>query len=160
MTTPQPGLRQLNLLWFTVLAAPMMIGIAIALMVWVGNYQASMQLMPTDTLRMAAMGAMALTLVVARPLRDALMTPQAMAQRPIQGSTGHSPAVMKVQASMFILLGVLDFVAVAIVALSLMHADAMLALLNGVYGLVLAVIARPDFATLIERTEQQLKRAS
>lgn len=83
--TSHPAVPRLNLLWFTVLAAPMMIGIAIALMIGFGQYQAPMELVPTDTLRMGAIGAMALTLVVARPLRNLLMSPEAMARRPLQG---------------------------------------------------------------------------
>ena len=46
--TSHPAVPRLNLLWFTVLAAPMMIGIAIALMIGFGQYQAPMELVPTD----------------------------------------------------------------------------------------------------------------
>ena len=153
---------RLNLLWFAVLAAPMLIGIAVALMIWVGGYQAAMTLLPTDTLRMAALGAMALMLVVARPLRNALLDPHTLARRPLQGRNATSqgdPATLKVQTSMFLLLGLLDAVAMVVIALCLMQADAPLALLNGVYSLVLAVIARPDFATLVADTRHQLRHS-
>ena len=156
-----PAVPRLNLLWFTVLAAPMMIGIAIALMIWFGQYQAPMDLVPQDTLRMGALGAMALMLVVARPLRNLLMAPATIAQRPLQGSTPANDgekAAMQVQTSMFILLGLIDFVAMIVIAFCLMQADAHLAILNGVYSLVLAFITKPDFAALIEQTRQQLKR--
>ncbi|KZY23333.1 hypothetical protein A3725_17170, partial [Alcanivorax sp. HI0035] len=121
--TSHPAVPRLNLLWFTVLAAPMMIGIAIALMIGFGQYQAPMELVPTDTLRMGAIGAMALTLVVARPLRNLLMSPEAMARRPLQGlpaSSDDETAAMKVQTSMFILLGLLDVVAMLVIAFCLM----------------------------------------
>lgn len=153
---------RLNLLWFTVLAAPMMIGIAIALLVWVGQFQAPMELLPGDTLRMGALGAMALMLVVARPLRNALLNPQAVAKRPLQGSTpanDDEQASLKVQTSMFLLLGILDAVAMIVIAFCLMQADAHLAILNGIYSLVLAVIAKPDFASLIDQTRQQLRHS-
>jgi hypothetical protein len=65
---------------------------------------------------------------------------------------------MQVQTSMFILLGLIDFVAMIVIAFCLMQADAHLAILNGVYSLVLAFITKPDFAALIEQTRQQLKR--
>ncbi|HBC17592.1 MAG TPA: hypothetical protein DC022_02280 [Alcanivorax sp.] len=65
---------------------------------------------------------------------------------------------MKVQTSMFMLLGFLDTVAIIVIVLCLMQADAHLAILNGVYSLVLAFITKPDFAALIEQTRQQLKR--
>ena len=159
--TSHPAVPRLNLLWFTVLAAPMMIGIAIALMIGFGQYQAPMELVPTDTLRMGAIGAMALTLVVARPLRNLLMSPEAMSRRPLQGlpaSSDDETAAMKVQTSMFILLGLLDVVAMLVIAFCLMQADAHLAILNGIFSLVLAIIARPDFATLIAQTRQQLPR--
>ena len=54
------------------------------------------------------------------------------------------------------LLGILDAVSMGVIALSLMQADLLLALLNGVYTLVLAVIARPDFAALVDATRKQL----
>ena len=54
------------------------------------------------------------------------------------------------------LLGILDAVSMGVIALSLMQADVLLALLNGVYTLVLAVIARPDFAALVDATRKQL----
>ena len=57
---------------------------------------------------------------------------------------------------MFMLLGMLDAVSMGVIALSLMQADVLLALLNGVYTLVLAVIARPDFAALVDATRKQL----
>ena len=50
----------------------------------------------------------------------------------------------------------LDAVSMGVIALSLMQADVLLALLNGVYTLVLAVIARPDFAALVDATRKQL----
>jgi hypothetical protein len=156
-----PAVPRLNLLWFTVLAAPMMIGVAIALMIWVGQYQAPMELLSGDTLRMSALGAMALTLVVARPLRNLLLAPAAIAQRPLQGTSPASDddkAAMQVQTSMFILLGLIDVVAMIVIAFCLMQADAHLAILNGIYSLVLAVIAKPDFAALIKQTRQQLQR--
>ena len=151
---------RLTLLWFTVLAAPMMIGIAIALAIWFGQYQATMELLPGDTLRMGALGAMALMLVVARPLRNLLLEPAAIAKRPLQGTSPASDdekAVMKVQLAMFILLGLLDVVAMIVIAFCLMQADAHLAILNGIFSLVLAVIAKPDFAALIDQTRQQLR---
>ena len=152
---------RLNLLWFTVLAAPMMIGIAIALMIWFGQYQAPMDLLPEDTLRMGALGAMALMLVVARPLRNLLMAPTAIVQRPLQGITpanADEEAAIKVQTSMFILLGLLDAVAMIVIALCLMQADAHLAIFNGIFSLILAIIAKPNFSTLIEQTRKQLQR--
>lgn len=160
MTASTSATQRLNMFWFLVLSAPLLIGIAIAGLVWFGNYTASVDLLPQETLRMGAMGAMALMLVVARPLRNALLSPSAITRRPIQTATPADPsgdtAVLKVQASMFMLLGILDAVSMGVIALSLMQADVLLALLNGIYTLVLAVIARPDFAALIDATRKQL----
>ncbi len=159
--TSHQAVPRLNLLWFTVLAAPMMIGIAIALMIWFGQYQAPMDLLPEDTLRMGALGAMALMLVVARPLRNLLMAPTAIVQRALQGTTpanADEEAVIKVQTSMFILLGLLDAVAMIVIAFCLMQADAHLAILNGIFSLILAIIAKPNFSALIEQTRKQLQR--
>lgn len=160
MSTSSSSTQRLNMLWFLVLSAPMLIGMAIAGLVWFGNYTASLDLLPQDTLRMGAMGAMGLMLVVARPLRNALLSPAVIARRPIQTATPADPsgdhAVLKVQASMFLLLGILDAVSMGVIAVSLMQADALLALLNGVYTLVLAVIARPDFAALVDATRKHL----
>ncbi|MDF1638443.1 MULTISPECIES: hypothetical protein [Alcanivorax] len=156
-----PAVPRLNLLWFTVLAAPMMIGIAIALMIQFGQYQATMKVLPQDTLRMGALGAMALMLVVARPLRNLLLAPTAIAQRPLQGTTPASDddtAAMKVQTSMFMLLGFLDTVAIIVIVLCLMQADGHLAILNGIFSLIMAIIAKPNFSALIEKTRQQLQR--
>ena len=154
--------QRLTLFWFAVLAAPMVIGIAISLLVWFGNFRAPAELLPADTLRMIAMGAMGLMLVIARPVRNLILSPAAIAARPLQGSTdtqdADQQASAKTHASMFLLLGLLDFVSMIIVALSLMQADAELALLNGVYTLILGVIARPDFSSLIEATAKQLRQ--
>ena len=160
MPASTSAVQRLNTLWFLVLSAPLLIGIAVAGLVWFGNYTASLEVLPQDTLRMAAIGAMALMLIVARPLRNALLSPRAIAGRPIQTATPADPsgdtAALKVQASMFLLLGILDAVSMIVIALSLMQADALLALLNGIYTLVLAVIARPDFAALVDATRKQL----
>ena len=67
-------------------------------------------------------------------------------------------AAAKVQSSMFILLGLLNFVSMLVVAACFMHADVELALLNGVYTLVLAVVTKPDFALAIRETEAVLRR--
>ncbi len=153
--------QRMTLLWFTVLSAPMMIGIAIFMLVWFGNYTAPAEILATDTLRMGAMGAMGLMLVIARPVRNLIMSPEAIAARPLQGSTDNKDAGQQAsantQASMFLLIGLLDFVSMIIVALSLMQADAELALLNGVYTLILGVIARPDFSSQIEATAKLLR---
>ena len=160
MSTSSSATQRLNMFWFLVLSAPMLIGIAIAGLVWFGNYTASVDLLPQETLRMGAMGAMGLMLVVARPLRNVLLSPSAIAGRQAQTVTpadsSDDQAVAKVQASMFMLLGILDAVSMGVIALSLMQADVLLALLNGVYTLVLAVIARPDFAALVDATRKQL----
>lgn len=163
MSASTSAVQRLNMFWFLVLSAPMLIGIAIAGLVWFGNYTASVDLLPQETLRMGAMGAMGamgLMLVVARPLRNVLLSPSAIAGRQAQTVTpadsSDDQAVAKVQASMFMLLGILDAVSMGVIALSLMQADVLLALLNGVYTLVLAVIARPDFAALIDATRKQL----
>lgn len=87
---------------------------------------------------------------------------RSVANRPLQGSTPASDteqAALKVQTSMFLLLAILDAVAMIVIALCLMQADAQLAILNGIYSLVLAVIAKPDFASLIEQTRQQLRHS-
>lgn len=155
--------QRMTLLWFAVLSAPLLVGIAISMMVWLGNYSAPAELIPVDMLRMVAMGAMGLMLVLGRPMRNLLLSPEAIARRPVQGMSGQQDsqqqAATRTQASMFLLLGVMDFVAMIILALSLMQADAELALLNGVYSLILAVIVKPDFAVLITDTAKQLRHA-
>ena len=73
MSAPTSAVQRLNMFWFLVLSAPLLIGIAIAGLVWFGNYTASIEWLPQDTLRTGAMGAMALMLVIARPLRNACL---------------------------------------------------------------------------------------
>lgn len=156
--------KRMTLLWFMVLSTPMLIGLALAAMVIVGGYTAPAILLPEDQLRMAALGAMALMLLCARPLRNWLLSPAAIAARPVQGLSRsedeNANAVGKVQASMFLPLGILDAVSMIVVALSLMQADMQLAVLNGIYTLVLAIIAKPDFAELIKAVRQQLSRSA
>lgn len=155
--------KRMTLLWFSVLSAPLLIGIALTAMVMVGGYTAPATLLPEEQLRTAALGAMALMLICSRPLRNIILSPSAIAARPLQGaatdSDANTSAIGKTQASMFMLLGMLDAVSMIVVALCLMQADYQLALLNGTYTLVLAVIAKPDFATLIRETVSQLHRA-
>ena len=102
MSASTSAVQRLNMFWFLVLSAPMLIGIAIAGLVWFGNYTASVDLLPQETLRMGAMGAMGLMLVVARPLRNVLLSPSAIAGRQAQTVTPADPsddqAVAKVQA--------------------------------------------------------------
>lgn len=152
--------KRMTLLWFSVLSTPMLIGIAIALMVKLGNYSAAAEFLPADQLRMFALGAMGLMLICARPLRNLIMSPTGIAARPLQGTPSNSQdaAIGKTQASMFMLLGILDAVSMIVVAMSLMQADMQLALLNGVYTLVLAVVAKPDFAALLPAVQQNLPR--
>ena len=154
--------KRMTLLWFMVLSSPMLIGIALVTMVIVGGYTAPAIFFPEDQLRMVALGAMALMLLFARPLRNWLLAPAAIAARPVQGLSANENdnAIGKVQASMFLLLGILDAVSMIVVALSLMQADMQLAVLNGVYTLVLAIIAKPDFAELIKAVRQQLSRSA
>lgn len=155
--------RRMTMLWFTVLSAPLLTGIVISGLVWFGDFTAPARLLPADTLRMIAMGAMGLMLVLARPLCHLLLSPAAIAGRPLQNHNLdqdlHLQASAKTQASMFLLLGVLDFVSMLVLAFSLMQADAELALLNGIYTLVLGVIAKPNFAGLIDDVAIQLRSA-
>lgn len=154
--------RRMTLLWFVVLSGPLLIGIGISMLVWLGNYSAPVILLPEDTLRMAAMGAMGLMLVISRPLRNLLLSPAAIAKRTVHGSSSdiEQQAAAQTQASMFLLLGLLDSVSMMILAMSLMQADAELALLNGIYTLILGVIAKPDFTRLIRETGQQLRQTT
>lgn len=157
-----PSPKTLNLLWFVTLSAPMFIGVALWLAVRFAAYRPVAELLPRETLWQLALGAMALTLLVARPLRNLIMKPEAVARRSLAGRVApDGPAALaavKTQTSMFAFLGMLDAVAFMIVALSFMHADAALALLNGVYALALAVVAKPDFPQLLQQTEQILRR--
>lgn len=154
--------RRMTLLWFVVLSGPLLIGIGISLLVWLGNYSAPVILLPEDTLRMVAMGAMGLMLVISRPLRNLLLSPAAIAKRTVHGSSSdiEQQAAAQTQASMFLLLGLLDSVSMMILAMSLMQADAELALLNGIYTLILGVIAKPDFTRLIRETGQRLRQTT
>ncbi|EKF74595.1 hypothetical protein A11A3_08210 [Alcanivorax hongdengensis A-11-3] len=157
--------RRLSLLWFSVLSAPMLIGLAIAGLIHFGHYQAVSQVLPTETLRTGAIGAMALMLVSAGSLRGVILNPQALVSRGLAGKPAPATpdaqqacAVQLVQTGMFLLLGVLDTVAMAVIAFSLLQGDLLLALINGVYSLLLAVMAKPDFGALIEATNRQLRR--
>lgn len=153
--------KRMTLLWFSVLSAPLVIGVVLSVMVMVGGYTAPTMLLPEEQLRTLALGAMALMLICSRPLRNFILSPSAIAARPLQGaatdSDANTSAIGKTQASMFMLLGMLDAVSMIVVALSLMQADYQLALLNGAYTLVLAVIAKPDFATLVKATAKELR---
>ncbi|MFP1681957.1 hypothetical protein ACLD0W_05560 [Alloalcanivorax sp. C16-1] len=157
-----PSPKTLNLLWFVTLSAPMFIGVALWLAVRFGAFLPVAELLPQETLWQLSLGAMALTLLMARPLRNLIMKPEAVARRSLAGRVApEGPAALaavKTQTSMFAFLGMLDAVAFMIVALSFMHADAALGLLNGVYTLVLAVVAKPDFSHLLQQTEQILRR--
>tara|TARA_A100001391_G_scaffold108388_1_gene72781 strand:+ start:275 stop:781 length:507 start_codon:yes stop_codon:yes gene_type:complete len=159
---PAPTPRALNLLWFVTLSAPMFIGVALWLAVRFGAFQPVAELLPQETLWQLSLGAMALTLLVARPLRNLIMKPEAVARRSLAGRVApEGPAALaavKTQTTMFAFLGMLDAVAFIIVALSFMHADAALGLINGVYTLTLAVVAKPDFPLLLKETEQILRR--
>ncbi|MBF5054894.1 hypothetical protein Y5W_00188 [Alcanivorax sp. 521-1] len=159
-----PSARTLNLLWFVTLSAPLLIGGALWYLVRFADYQSAGELFPQEMLWQLALGAMALSLLVARPLRNFIMSPEAVARRPLTGRKADTDpsavAAAKVHTSMFVLLGMLDAVAFIIVAFSFLHADAALALLNGVYALVLAVIAKPDFVTLTRDTEQALRQGT
>lgn len=155
--------RRMTLLWFVVLSGPLLIGLGTCFLVWVAGYSAPATLFPEETLRMAAMGAMALMLTISRPLRNVLLSPGAIAKRPLRDQRHaniEQQATAQTQASMFLLLGLLETVSMLIVALSLMQADAGLALLNGVYTLALGIVAKPDFARLITETLKTLRQAS
>ncbi len=157
-----PSPKTLNMLWFATLSAPIFIGVALWLAVRFGAFLPVVELLPRETLWQLALGAMALTLLMARPLRNLMMKPEAVARRSLAGRVApDGPAALaavKTQTAMFALLGMLDAVAFIIVALSFMHADAALGLLNGVYTLALAVVAKPDFPQLLQQTEQVLRR--
>src|SRR5690606_19694873 len=95
--------RRLTLVWFAVLAAPLLVGIAIALLVIYGHFQPLAQLAPVDTARMVAVGAMGLMLVVARPLRKELLAPETVAARLLKdprakSAEGQELAMLKAQA--------------------------------------------------------------
>ncbi|AFT72583.1 hypothetical protein B5T_04323 [Alloalcanivorax dieselolei B5] len=157
--------RRLTLVWFAVLSAPLLVGVAIALLVAYGHFQPLAELVPADTARMVAVGAMGLVLVVARPLRKVLLAPQTVAARPLKdpratSAEGQELAALKAQAGAFSFLGVMDLVSVLVIVLSLAHADAVLALINGVFSLILALVAKPDFAALINDVATELRRPS
>ncbi|HAM76270.1 MAG TPA: hypothetical protein DCQ09_11685 [Alcanivorax sp.] len=141
----------------------MMIGVALSLLAMFAHYPPPAELLSRETLWGVSLAAMALVLLVGRRLRNLVMAPERIAHRPLPGNAESSrdiktQAASKVQHSMFILLGLLNFVSVLVVAACFMHADAELALLNGVYTLVLAVVTKPDFALAMRETEVVLRR--
>ncbi|KAF0808566.1 hypothetical protein A6D6_00275 [Alcanivorax xiamenensis] len=155
--------RTLTLVWFAALAVPLAVGIALLLLVTYGGFQPLAELAPPETARMVAVGAMALMLVVARPLRNVLLAPETVAGRPLkdgQGAEGQQLAILKARAGAFSFLGVVDLVSVLTIALSLAHADVVLGVFNGIYSLILAVVAKPDFAALIDDVTAELRRPS
>ncbi|MTI50544.1 MAG: hypothetical protein FH757_02830 [Alcanivorax sp.] len=161
--TKAPSSRQLTVLWFLPLSAPLMIGVALALLAMFAHYPPPVELLTRETLWGVSLAAMALVLLLGRRLRNLVMAPERIAHRPLPGSPESSRdvkalAAAKVQNSMFILLGLLNFVSMLVVAACFMHADAELALLNGVYALVLAIITKPDFALAMRETEAVLRR--
>ncbi len=161
--TKAPSPRQLSVLWFLPLSAPLMIGVALALLAMFAHYPPPVELLTRETLWGVSLAAMALVLLLGRRLRNLVMAPERIAHRPLPGSPESSRdvkalAAAKVQNSMFILLGLLNFVSVLVVAACFMHADPELALLNGVYALVLAIITKPDFALAMRETEAVLRR--
>lgn len=161
--TKAPSRRQLMALWFAPLSAPLMIGVALALLAMFAHYPPPLELLTRETLWGVSLAAMALVLLIGRRLRDFVMAPERVAHRPLPGSPKSSVdvkalAAAKVQSSMFVLLGSLNFVSTLVIAACFMHADAQLALLNGVYTLVLAVITKPDFASVMRETEAVLRR--
>lgn len=163
--TKAPSPRQFQVLWFVVLSAPMMIGMALALMAMFAHYPPPVELLTRETLWGVSLAAMALVLLVGRRARDFVMAPERVAHRPLPGGAKLSGdvralAAAKVQNSMFILLGMLNFVSMLVIAACFMHADARLALLNGVYSLVLAVVTKPDFMVVLRETETVLRRQS
>ncbi len=161
--TKAPSPRHLTVLWFLPLSAPLIIGVALALLVTFAHYPPPVELLTRETLWGVSLAAMALVLLLGRRLRNLVMAPERMAHRPLPGSAESSRdvralAAAKVQSSMFILLGLLNFVSMLVVAACFMHADAELALLNGVYALVLAIVTKPDFALATRETEAVLRR--
>ena len=161
--TKAPSARQLTVLWFVPLSAPLMIGVSLSLLAMFAHYPPPAELLSRETLWGVSLAAMALVLLVGRRLRNLVMAAERIAHRPLPGSAESSrdiktQAASKVQHSMFILLGLLNFVSVLVVAACFMHADAELALLNGVYTLVLAVVTKPDFALAMRETEAVLRR--
>ena len=106
---------------------------------------------------------MVVMLLAGRSIRNFCMAPECLAERPLPddskpvSDTG-SLAAAKVQAGMFMTLGLLNVVSTAIVGLCLVQADAELAWLNAVYTLVLAVIYKPDFVVSLRETETVLRR--
>lgn len=158
-----PSSRQLSLLWFTVLSAPLMIAVAITLAVSMLDYQASKLLVSREILWGAALAGMAVMLLVGRFIRNFCMAPERLAERTLPGNTKpalatRALAAAKVQAGMFMALGLLNAVSTAIVGFCLIQADAELAWVNAVYTLVLAVIYKPDFVVSLRETETVLRR--
>ncbi|CAN0526459.1 unnamed protein product [Scytosiphon promiscuus] len=158
-----PSARQLSVLWFTVLSAPLLIGVALALMVSMTHFEAVSPLFSKEILWGAALAAMAVMLLAGRFIRNFVMAPERLARRPLQGSKAKlsesgALAAAKVHVGMFVTLGMLDAVSVAIIAACFMHADADLALLNGVYTLVLAVVTKPDLGVALRETATALGR--
>ncbi|MDX1802936.1 MAG: hypothetical protein R3292_02570 [Alcanivorax sp.] len=156
---------QLRMLWFLILSVPLLAGVGLTLVIHQGLLQATGQLLPRPTLWTVAMVAMVITLLVARPLSNWLFSPERLAAMTVQGHTNlpedpQQLAELKTRASMFMALGMLDAVSMILIGVSVFQADAQLALLNGVYALVLAAVAKPDFSTLIRETLGLLRQQS
>lgn len=153
----QQGL--LNTFWYGALGTPL----AVAVIMLAIPYGPLVEWLPRELLWQFSLVALALLLATGRSFTRTRMEPDRVVAgaRPWPGlerADVEGEAFVRVHFASMRTSALLVVIPVIVLLLAILHADALLALADGVLAIVAAAIAKPDFVNTLLATESRLRR--
>ena len=151
--------RLLNTLWYGSLGGPLVVAV-IQLAI---PHQPIVDWLPRQALWNSSLVALAFLLASARTFTRRRLEPDRVVagakprQAPEQGDI-ESEAFVRVQFASMRTAALLDVIPLLVLVLAILHAQPLLALVDGVLALVAAAVAKPDFVNTLLATESRLRR--
>lgn len=153
-------LRILNTLWYSVLGGPLVL----ALMVLAIPYGPIVEWLPRQALWNVSLVALAFLLASGRAFTRQRLEPDRVAAgakpwKELEDGNVEGDAYVRVMFASVRAAALLDIIPFVVLVLAILHAQPLLALVDGVLALVAAAVAKPDFVNALLATESRLRRS-
>ena len=151
--------RLLNTFWYGSLGGPLVV----ALILLAIPFEPIVAWLPTEALWNGSLVALALLLAAGRAFTRRRLEPDrvvagARPWRILEYDDVESEAFVRVQFASMRTAALLDVIPLLVLVLAILHAQPLLALVDGVLALVAAAVAKPDFVNMLLAIESRLRR--
>jgi hypothetical protein len=151
--------RLLNMLWYSSLGGPLVVAVILLAI----PYGPMVEWLPRQALWNGSLVALAFLLASARAFTRRRLEPDrvvagAKPWRELEHGDVEGEAFVRVQFASMRTAALLDVIPLLVLVLAILHAQPLLALVDGVLALVAAAVAKPDFVNTLLATESRLRR--